>query len=113
MTRLMKTKAFLAPLVLATAAAGLAGCTSAKAMCTVRHHYAIVIFQNDTGNISERHVTQFRLNIWYGSYRIQHWPMTSSITLRPANGGNPPIIVRTYRVGNASSCTVDRIRAHQ
>ena len=109
----MKLRAFSAPLVLAAAAAGLSGCASAKTTCTVRHHYAIVIFQNGIGSNRKKNITSFELNLRYQGGQTQHWPIRSQITLRPAHGGNPPLIVKTYRVGSAISCTVDHVRAHK
>ena len=109
----MKLRALAAPVGLAAAAAGLTGCASAKTTCTVRHHYAIVIFQNGIGSNRKKYITSFELNLRYQGNRAQHWPMRTQMTLRPANGGNPPIIVKTYRVGNASSCSVGHVRAHK
>jgi len=109
----MNLRALSAPLVLAAAAAGLTGCAAAKTTCTVRHHYAIVIFQNGIGSNRKKNITSFQLNLRYQGNRTQHWLMRSRITLRPANGGNPPIIVKTYRVGNASGCSVGHMKAHQ
>ena len=109
----MKFRALAAPVGLAAAAASLTGCASARTTCTVRHHYAIVIFQNGIGSNREKNITSFELNLRYQGSRRQHWPMRTQITLRPANDGNPPIIVKTYRVGNASSCSVDHVRAHK
>ena len=109
----MKLRALAAPVGLAAAAATLTGCASAKTTCTVRHHYAIVIFQNGIGSNRKKNITSFELNLRYQGGRMQHWPMGARITLRPANGGNPPVIVKTYRVGNASSCSVDHVRARK
>jgi hypothetical protein len=109
----MKLRVLFAPLALAAAAAGVTGCASARTMCTVRHHYAIVIFQNGIGSNRKKHITSFELNLRYPGSRTQHWAMRSQITLRPANGGNPPIIVKTYRVGNASSCSVGQVKARK
>ena len=109
----MKLRALSAPLVLAAAAAGLTGCASAKTTCTVRHHYAIVIFQNGIGSNRKKHVTSFQLDLRYRGHRMQHWPVRTQITLRPANGGNPPLIIKTYRVGNATGCRVDHVQAHK
>ena len=109
----MKLRSLLLPLGLAATAAGLTGCASARTTCTVRHHYAIVLFQNGIGSNRKKHITSFQLNLLYPGNRRQHWAMRSQITLRPADGGNPPIIVKTYRVGNASSCSVDHVRARR
>ncbi len=109
----MKLRALFAPLVLAATAAGLAGCASARTTCTVRHHYAIVIFQNGIGSNRKKYITSFQLNLVYPGNRMQHWAMRSQITLRPASGGNPPIIVKTYRVGNASRCSVGHVKARK
>jgi hypothetical protein len=109
----MKLRALAAPLGLAAAAASLTGCAVAKTTCTVRHHYAIVIFQNGIGSNRPKHLTSFELNLRYQGGGMQHWPMRTQVTLRPANGGNPPLIVKTYRVGNASSCSVNHVRSHK
>jgi hypothetical protein len=109
----MKLRALAAPVGLAAAAASLTACAAAKTTCTVRHHYAIVIFQNGIGNNRNKNITSFELNLRYQGNQAQHWPIRSQITLRPAHGGNPPLIVKTYRVGNAMSCTVDHVRAHK
>lgn len=109
----MKLRALAAPLGLAAAAASLTGCATAKTTCTVRHHYAIVIFQSGIGSNRKKNITSFELNLRYPGSGMQHWPMRTRITLRPANGGNPPIIVKTYLVGNASSCSVDHLGSHK
>lgn len=109
----MKLRALAAPVGLAAAAASLTGCAAAKTTCTVRHHYAIVIFQDGIGSNRKKVITSFELNLRYQGGQTQHWPIRSLITLPPASGGNPPLMVKTYRVGNASSCSVDHIRAHK
>ncbi len=103
----------LATLAAATGAAtGVTACTPAVTACTVRHHYAIVIFENGGGSVGKSLVTQFRLNVRYSPYYVQHWIMNTRIALKPARGSQLPVVVKTYRVGHARSCQVDNIRAH-
>jgi hypothetical protein len=94
------------------AAVGLTACTPAVAACTVRHHYAIVIFQNGGASVGKTFVTQFRLNVRYSPYYVEHWIMRTRIALKPARGNKLPVVVKTYRVGHARSCQVDKIQAH-
>jgi len=109
----MKAK-FLAATPLAAAAIfGVVGCAAATTSCTVQHHYAIVIFQSGVGNNSASYVTQFRLNVKYGVNDTMHWLIRTDIVLGAATGNNPPLIVRTYRVGHALGCSVTGIRTHQ
>jgi hypothetical protein len=58
-------------------------------------------------------VTQFRLNVKYSPYNIQRSIKNAHITLKPVRSKGLPVVVKTYRVGPASSCHVDRIRARQ
>jgi hypothetical protein len=103
----------LSTLVTATGAAlGVTACTPAVTTCTVRHHYAIVIFQNGGAGVGKSIVTQFRLNVRYSPYYVQRYIMRTHIVLKPTRGSHLPVVVRTYRVGHARSCTVDKIRAH-
>ncbi len=104
--------ALLASLIAMTAIA-VAGCASATATCTVRHHYAIVIFQNGMGNFGTRYVTSFLLIVRYPGGSVTRRQLVTPITLRAADGGNPPLMVRTYRVGQALSCAIGDIRAHR
>lgn len=108
----MKTRALAAALMPA-AVFGLAGCGSAKTMCTVRHHYAIVIFQNDIGNNRNRLITRFRLNVRYRRDYARGRLIYSRIVLKAATGGNPPIVVRTYHVGDALGCSINGILGRQ
>jgi hypothetical protein len=103
----------LTTLVTTTGAAlGLTACTPAVSACTVRHHYAIVIFQNGGASVGKTFVTQFRLNVRYSPYYVEHWIMRTRIALKPARGNKLPVVVKTYRVGHARSCHVDKIQAH-
>jgi hypothetical protein len=103
----------LSTLVTATGAAlGVTACTPAVTTCTVRHHYAIVIFQNGGAGVGKTIVTQFRLNVRYSPYYVQRYIMRTHIVLKPTRGSHLPVVVRTYRVGHARSCKVDKIRAH-
>ncbi len=100
-------------LVTATGAAfGATACTPAVTACAVRHHYAIVIFQNGGAGVGNTSVTQFRLNVKYSPYYVQHWIMRTNIVLKPAQGNQLAVVVKAYRVGHARSCQVDKIRAH-
>jgi len=109
----MNTKIIPAVAIPAAVTLGLTGCASATASCVVRHRYAIVIFQNGMANNSSRFVTHFRLNVRYRSDDVVSRFISSRITLRAANGGNPPLIVRTYRVGDAIGCHVDKVAARR
>jgi len=103
----------LSTLVTATSAAfGVTACAPAVSTCTVRHHYAIVIFQNGGAGVGNTLLTQFRLNVRYSPYYVQHYIMHTRMVLKPARGSHLPVVVRTYQVGHARSCTVDKIRAH-
>ena len=110
----MKSKArALSTLATATGAAfGVTACTPAVAACTVRHHYAIVVFQNGGSSVGKTFVTKFRLNVRYSPYYVQHYIMYTHIALKPARANELPVVVETYQVGHARSCTVDKIRAH-
>ncbi len=97
----------------AAAALGLAGCATASTTCVVRHHLAIVIFQNGVGNYSNRTITRFRLTLRYGPDDAISRLVYPHIALHPAHGGNPPLVVRTFRAGPAVGCRADHIRARQ
>ncbi len=89
---------------------GVAACTPAVTACTVRHHYAIVIFENGGGGVGKTLVKQFRLNVKYSPYYVRHKVMNTRITLRPVRGNQLPVTIKTYRVGHARSCRVDRVK---
>lgn len=104
----------LAPALAATAAIlGLTACAAATTTCTVRHRYAIVIFQNGFGNNSTTFVTRFRLNVRYGHHNTAHRLIPARISLSAPNGNTPSLAVRTYRVGHARGCTVDKVRTRR
>lgn len=107
----MKTKPLAAALLAPATIVGLASCTSASKLCTVRHRYAIVIFQNGLGNVGKTVVSRFRLNVRYGPSDVRHWLIQAHITLGEVRGHSPGLIVRTYPVGNATSCSIDDVRA--
>ncbi len=107
----MSTKAAAA--LCAAAIGALTGCGVPTSGCVVRHQYAIVVFQNDPGANAKSYVMRFRLNIRYGPRDVMHWLMRSDIGLPVRAGGNPPIVVRTYPVGRARSCSVDRVVEHR
>jgi hypothetical protein len=103
----------LATLAAATGAAvGVTACTPAVTACTVRHHYAIVTFENGGAGVGKTFVTQFRLNVKYSRYYVQHSTMRTRIVLKRAQGNKLPVVVKTYWVGHARSCRVDKIRSH-
>ncbi|MDA8322522.1 MAG: hypothetical protein M0030_22315 [Actinomycetota bacterium] len=89
---------------------GVAGCASTASTCAVRNGYAVVVFENGIGANSNLYVTRFRLNIRYGPQSTAHYLIRQRITLRPAKGSNPRMVVRTYLVGGARGCSVDRVR---
>ena len=97
----------------AAAAFGLSGCATASTTCVVRHHLAIVIFQDGVGNYGNRAITRFRLTLRYGSRDGSSRLIYPHLALHPARGGNPPVVVRTYRAGPATGCRADHIRARQ
>ena len=97
----------------AVAAFGLTGCATAVTSCVVRHGYAIVIFQNGMANPGDRFVTHFRLNVKYRPGNITRRLISARIKLKAANGANPPVVVRLYRVGRAVGCRVDKVAAHR
>jgi hypothetical protein len=94
------------------AALALSGCASAASTCVVRHHLAIVIFQNGSGNYSMRHIVRFRLTLNYGSHGVASRTIYPRLALHAAHGGNPPVVVRTYRAGPAVGCRASHIKAH-
>jgi hypothetical protein len=97
----------------AVAALGLTACASATTTCVVQHGYAIVVFQNGLGNNSRHLVSRFELTVKYGPNEFTRRMIYSRIVLRAASGGNPPVIVRSYRVGKAVGCHVDKVTAHR
>jgi hypothetical protein len=109
----MKRNLLLAAALPATSALLLAGCASATTACAVQHGYAIVVFQNGMGNYHKRIVTRFRLSVRYGPGDTRRRVIGTRLTLGAASGGNPPIIVRSYRVGPALGCHVDKVAAHR
>ncbi|HEX5189539.1 MAG TPA: hypothetical protein VFW16_08365 [Streptosporangiaceae bacterium] len=94
----------------AGAALAVTACSPATTACRVRHNYAIVIFENGGGSVGKILVTQFRLNVKYSPYNIQHIVKTTHFKLKPVRGKGLPVVVKTYRVGPASSCHVDRVK---
>jgi hypothetical protein len=113
MAKPMKVRT-LATLVAAVGGAfGVTACAPAVTTCTVRHHYAIAIFQNGGASVGNTVVKQFRLNVRYSPYFVQHWTIGTRIVLAPV-GANPlPVVVRTYSVGDARSCSIDQIHSNQ
>jgi hypothetical protein len=95
------------------AALGLTACASATTTCVVQHGYAIVVFQNGLGNNSKHMVRRFQLTVKYGPNDFTRRMIYSHIVLRAASGGNPPVIVRSYRVGKAVGCHAGKVVAHR
>ena len=89
---------------------GVVGCASTASTCAVRNGYAIVVLENGIGANSNLYLTRFRLNVRYGPQSTAHRLIRQRITLRPAKGGNPRMVVRTYLVGGAQGCSIDRVR---
>jgi len=111
--RFARTKKALAIALPVAALFGVTGCATATTACVVRHRYAIVIFQNGVGNNTSSFVSRFRLNITYRRHSRVHWLIYSHIVINATKSGNPSVVVRTYLVGHARSCSVDRVIAHQ
>ena len=106
-------KVFAGAGIPAVAAAGLTACASATTTCVVQHGYAIVVFQNGLGNNSRHMVSRFQLTVKYGPNDFTRRMIYSRIVLKAASGGNPPVIVRSYRVGRAVGCHADKVTAHR
>jgi hypothetical protein len=106
-------KVFAGACIPAVAAMGLTACASATTTCVVQHRYAIVVFQNGLGNNSRHLVRRFELTVKYGPNNFTRRTIYSRIVLRAASGGNPPVIVRSYRVGKAVGCHADKVTAHR
>ena len=106
----MKARMLITLVAAVGATLGVAACTPAVTACTVRHHYAIVIFENGGGGVGKTFVKQFRLNVKYSPYYVRHKVMNTPIMLRPVRGNHLPVTVKTYRVGHARSCRVDRVK---
>jgi len=90
----------------AAALCGVAGCANASVTCTVRHHYAIVIFQGSAGEDRTRFVGRFRLGLRDRNGPLRWRVVRARIALRAASGANPPLVIKTYRAGPARSCAV-------
>ncbi|MGI9008657.1 MAG: hypothetical protein ACR2FU_21130 [Streptosporangiaceae bacterium] len=97
----------------AAAVLGLTGCATASTTCVIRHHLAIVVFQNGVGNYGNRAITRFRLTLRYGPHSADSRLIYPHLALHAAHGGNPPVVVRTYRAGPATGCHAGHIRARQ
>ena len=97
----------------AVLACTLAGCANPSATCTVRHHYAIVIFQGSAGEDRTRTVSEFRLGVSYGPGAMRWRLVPARITLHAASGANPPLVIKTYWVGHARSCVARLVRARK
>lgn len=113
MTKPMKRNLLVATALPAVSALVLTGCASATTACVVQHGFAIVVFQNGAGNYHKRIVTRFRLSVRYGPGDTRRHMIGTRLTLGAARGGNPPVIVRSYRVGHATGCRVDKVAAHR
>ena len=108
----MKAKALGTLIAAAGAAVGLTACSPAVTVCTVRHHYAIVVFQNGGASVGNTLVKHFRLNVKYSPFYTQRTIKYAHFSLKPARG-KPHIVVKTYWVGHARSCHVDHIKTNQ
>jgi hypothetical protein len=106
----MKVRALLTLLTTVGVTFGVTACSPAATACRVRHHYAIVVFENGGGSVGRTLVTQFRLNVKYSPYNVQRFIKQAHFKLKPVRGNRLPVVVKTYRVGHARSCYVDRIR---
>ena len=104
-------RAFAGAVIPAGAALGLTACASATTTCVVQHGYAIVVFQNGLGNNSRHMVSRFQLTVKYGPNDFTRRMIYSRIVLKAASGGNPPVIVRSYRVGKAVGCDADKVKS--
>jgi hypothetical protein len=109
----MKVRTLSAILTAVGVSLGITACSPASTACTVRHHYAIVVFENGGGSVGKTLVTRFRLNVKYGQYNIQRYVKDARFKLRPVKGKGLPVVIKTYWVGRAVSCHVDHIRTHQ
>ncbi|HEX9034528.1 MAG TPA: hypothetical protein VF834_22010 [Streptosporangiaceae bacterium] len=112
-TRLTNPRLLAAALLAAAATAGMTSCARAAKLCTVRHHYAIVIFQNGAGNAGKTVVSRFRLNAWYGPASVRHWLIQDHIVLKAVTGYGPALVVKTYPVGDARGCSIDQVRERE
>ncbi|MGN6791319.1 MAG: hypothetical protein ACTHJW_02900 [Streptosporangiaceae bacterium] len=109
----MKARALSTLIAAAGAALGVTACSPAVTACTVRHHYAIVVFQNGGASVGKTLVKQFRLNVKYSPYYTKRTIKDTHFSLKPARGSKLHVVVKTYRVGHASSCHIDHIKTHE
>ena len=109
----MKVRVLSTVVAAAGVTLAVTACSPATTACRVRHHYAIVIFENGGGGVGKTLVTQFRLNVKYSPYNIQRYIKSAHIKLKPVRGKGLPVVVKTYWVGQASSCHVDRVKSRQ
>lgn len=91
---------------------GLTGCSPTVTGCAIRHGYAVVVFEDGIGSNSHQYISSFRLNVRYGQQYISHWMITENIPLKPERNGDPYMVIRTYKVGNAIGCSVDELHTH-
>ena len=109
----MKARALSAVIAAVGVTLGVTACSPAVTACRVRHHYAIVVFENGGATVGKTLVKQFRLNVKYSPYYTQHTIKYAHFRLKPAKGNKLHVVVKTYWVGRARSCHVDRIRIHK
>ncbi len=109
----MNAKVMSALIAAAGATVGLTACSPAVTACTVRHHYAIVVFENGGASVGKTLVKQFRLNVKYSPFYTQRTIKYAHFRLKPARGNKLHVVVKTYRVGHARSCHVDHIKTNQ
>lgn len=106
----MKARALSIVVAAATAAVGVTACSPAVTACRVRHHYAIVVFENGGASPGKTLVTRFRLNVKYSPYYTKRTIKYEHFTLSPARGNKLPVVVKSYRVGHARGCHVDHLK---
>ena len=113
MTGLVGTRRLAVTLTAAGAALlGITGCSATASTCAVRHGYAIVVFESGAGSNSRVYVTRFRLNVRYSQGNVAHYQMVQRIGVDPSHNGQPSMVIRTYRVGSAQSCSIDKVKTH-
>ena len=107
---IMKVRALSIVVAAATMAVGITACSPAVTACRVRHHYAIVVFENGGASPGKTLVTRFRLNVKYSPYYTKRTIKYGHFALSPARGNKLPVVVKSYRVGHARGCHVDHLK---
>jgi len=109
----MKARGLSIVIAAAIGAVGITACSPAVTACRVRHHYAIVVFENGGASAGKTLVTRFRLNVKYSPYFTKRTIKSEHFTLNPVRGNKLPVVVKSYRVGHARSCHVDHLKTFQ